>query len=146
MKTPFSDSPYPIYEGKHWDIILHRDNQAHLGRSIVFLKNRYIEDPIDLTREEQEELWFDILPKFRKAINTAFKPDALNYGYHGLSIKHLHMHVIPRYNKNPVREFAGETFTDQLPDKNYNKSQKKAYDVSVMKAIAEKLRQEIANL
>lgn len=140
MTTPFSDSPYKIYEGKHWDVILHRDNQAHLGRSIVFLKNRYIEDPTELTKEEQAELWFDILPRFKAAVGKAFQPDALNYGYHGLSIKHLHMHVIPRYSVNPVRKFGGETFVDQLPDKNYNKSQKKAYPENIMSAIAYKLR------
>lgn len=144
METPFSNSPYKVYEGKYWDIILHRDNQAHLGRSIVFLKDRYIEDPTDLTKDEQEELWFDILPKFKAALDVSFQPDSINYGYHGLSIKHLHMHVIPRYQINPIREFAGETFVDQLPDKNYNKSQKKAYPENIMNAIAEKLRSEMS--
>ncbi len=110
---PFFDSPYVIYEGVFWNIILHRDNQSYLGRSIVYLKNRVIDDPLLLTQQEREELWVDLLPRLASALKASFHPDRINYS-HLANIEHfVHWHIIPRYEKDPKREFDGEIFEDE---------------------------------
>jgi diadenosine tetraphosphate (Ap4A) HIT family hydrolase len=132
---PFFDSPYVIYEGKHWNIILHRDNQSYLGRCIVYLKSRVIDDPLALTLEEREELWSTILPKLSAALEKTFQPDRINY-CHLANVEHfVHWHIIPRYEKEPIREFAGETFKDEKVGANYAPAPIKQVSASVMEKI-----------
>jgi len=124
-KIKFFREDYLFYEGKFWNVILN-DNQSYLGRSIVYLKSRYIEDLLQMDREEWEELWFDILPRLVAALKKAFQPDRINYSHLANFTHHVHWHIVPRYEKNPIREFAGEVFKDAkvgshyagAPDKN----------------------------
>jgi diadenosine tetraphosphate (Ap4A) HIT family hydrolase len=106
----------PLFEGEHWSVYLYR-NQSYLGRSVVYLKTRRIEDPLDLTDAEREELWTEILPKLSRALTAAFQPDRINYAHLANRLHHVHWHVVPRYEKNRRREFAGRTFVDKRQGK-----------------------------
>jgi diadenosine tetraphosphate (Ap4A) HIT family hydrolase len=106
----------PLFEGEHWAVYLYR-NQSYLGRSVVYLKNRRIDDPLELTDDERDELWVDILPKLTRALNAAFQPDRINYAHLANRLHHVHWHVVPRYEKNRRREFAGRTFVDKRQGK-----------------------------
>ncbi len=140
-QIPFFDSPYPIYEGRAWNVILHRDNQSFLGRSIVYFKSRVIDDPTLLTAEEHGELWNEIFPRLVKALNKSFQPDRINY-CHLANIEHfVHWHVIPRYEKNPLRQFEGETFKDDLPGKNCFPAPAKQTSPEVMAKIHKTLKE-----
>lgn len=138
--NPFSDSQYPIYDGKFWGVILNRDGQTYLGRSIVYLKNRFIDDPLLLTKEEREELWTEILPKLASALKKAFKPDRINYSHLANSTHHVHWHIVPRYEKNSVRKFADETFKDERAGHNYTPEVKKTVSKKIMEKICMEIR------
>jgi diadenosine tetraphosphate (Ap4A) HIT family hydrolase len=112
-EIPFFDSPYVIYEGRAWNVILHRDNQSYLGRSIVYLKSRIIDNPLLLTPQERDELWTDILPRLAEALERSFQPDRINFSHLANAEHFVHWHIIPRYEKDPLREFSGETFKDE---------------------------------
>lgn len=127
-------NPFPeyqrnvFYEGKYWAVQLHT-NQAYLGRCIVYLTSRDIDDPLQLTKEERDELWIDIFPRLSQALKKAFQPDRINYAYLANETKSVHWHIAPRYEKNPVRTFAGVTFNDEragtsfIPEPQHNPSQ-----------------------
>jgi diadenosine tetraphosphate (Ap4A) HIT family hydrolase len=102
----------PLFEGEHWRVALYR-NQSYLGRSIVYLKTRRLGDPLELTETEREELWTEIMPKLARALNEAFQPDRINYAHLTNRVGQVHWHVVPRYEKNPRRQFAGHVFLDK---------------------------------
>ena len=93
-------------------MFLHR-NQGYLGRSVVYLKTRAIEDPLELTDAERAELWTEVLPKLVRALNAAFQPDRINYAHLANRLHHVHWHVVPRYTQQRTYEFAGHTFVDK---------------------------------
>ena len=97
-----------IKEFKYWKLALH-NNQCYLGRCVVILK-RHAEDMFEISNEERDEL-FEIVKKLKGALSETFQPDLMNYSSLGNEVRHLHLHVIPRYNKNV--EFAGITFMDK---------------------------------
>lgn len=101
-----------LFEGQHWSVFLYR-NQGYLGRSVVYLKARAIDDPLELTDAEREELWTEILPKLTRALTAAFQPDRINYAHLANRMHHVHWHIVPRYEKERTREFAGHTFVDK---------------------------------
>ena len=88
-------------------------NQGYLGRSVVYLKTRALEDPLQLTDAEREELWTEILPRLVGALNAAFQPDRINLAHLANRLHHVHWHVVPRYAEQGTHEFAGHTFVDK---------------------------------
>ena len=105
----FEDFSLSTYE--YWDLQLFRDDQYYLGRTIIVLRERHIEDITDLTVPEREELFDVIIPDLQSALTETFQPDNYNYTSLGDDCSHLHIHVIPRY-QNAI-EFNGRTFSDE---------------------------------
>ncbi len=141
IKLPISkEESYVIYEGKYWTVVLHKFNQSYLGRCIVYLHSREIANPLQLTREEQDEFWFDIVPKLAGALDQAFHPDRLNYSHLANEWHHVHWHIVPRYEKNPVREFAGEHFVDEKVGHNYRGMPDKLVPDEVLQLIQEEIQ------
>jgi diadenosine tetraphosphate (Ap4A) HIT family hydrolase len=112
----FNQSKHRVYEGEYWNVIMSY-NQGYLGRSIVYLKSRIIADTLALTAEEHSELWDSILPRLTKALKDAFGADRINYAHLANHEKHVHWHVVPRYD-SPV-EFGGIEFVDPKPNGNF---------------------------
>ena len=108
-------SKYKVKEYKYWDVSVH-ENQGYLGRCVVWCKREDALDLTDATDEEREEL-FEILRELRAALTAAFQPDWLNYAFLGNETRHVHCHVIPRYEKQKV--FEGVTFEDRQYGHNY---------------------------
>jgi diadenosine tetraphosphate (Ap4A) HIT family hydrolase len=108
----FSRKHRPLFEGEHWKVLLYR-NQSYLGRSVVYLKTRKLEDPLDLTEAEREELWSDILPRLVRALGECFQPDRINYAHLTNRVRQVHWHIVPRYETDSTRKFAGHTFVDR---------------------------------
>ncbi|HYF12706.1 MAG TPA: hypothetical protein VD928_00165 [Candidatus Paceibacterota bacterium] len=140
---PFLDSEHVIYEGKYWNVILHRDNQSYLGRSIVFLKSRVLDDPLLITKEEREELWDDIMPRLIAALRKTFAPDRINYAHLANADHFVHWHIVPRYESNPTREFAGETFKDERVGKNFAPEPEKIVSKDVLMQIQQAIKSNI---
>ncbi len=140
-QIPFSDSKYLIHEGRFWNVILHRDNQSYLGRCIVYLKSRVLENPLLLDSQEHTELWEEILPRLEKSLKIAFQPDRINYCHLANAEHFVHWHIVPRYEKNPVRIFGGENFRDERVGKNFSPTPEKEVSVEVMNKIFSALKE-----
>jgi diadenosine tetraphosphate (Ap4A) HIT family hydrolase len=93
---------------EHWWLRL-SPQQGFLGWSLIVL-NRHAEDGAELTAAEATELW-DIAREARGALVRLFAPDHFNYAILGNTVRHVHLHLMPRYQS--PREFAGLTFRDE---------------------------------
>lgn len=129
-----------VTEYGHWTVLLHF-NQYYLGRCIVAL-NRHIVDLFELQEEERRALFEMVVPDLRAALTAVFDPDLFNYAALGNQVRHLHLHVIPRYAS--PREFAGERFEDERWGRNY-KPYPKPFDIpdEAFNEIRDRLRDAI---
>ena len=128
-----------IKKYKYWEIIL-RNEQNYLGWCLVVL-NRHLEDLMDISLKEQNEL-FEITKLLKKVLKNQFKADALNYASLGNITAHLHLQVIPRY-KRPVI-FEDTEFKDNNWGKNYSPYNKKFEIPKEIKlAIKEAIQKEL---
>ena len=73
--------------------------QTYKGRCNVVFKEHKSEIT-DLTEEEAAAFIKDIR-KVAKAIQKAFNPGKINYGAFADTMKHLHFHVVPKYEGGP---------------------------------------------
>lgn len=85
--------------------------QTYKGRCNVVFKEHKSEIT-DLNEEEAAAFIKDIR-KVAKAIQKAFNPDKINYGAYADTMKHLHFHLVPKYEGGPS---WGTTF-DMNPGK-----------------------------
>ena len=92
----------------HWRVFVAQE-QNYLGKCIVALR-RHEEDFLSLTEDEREHMWVAVRSA-RDALSHLFAPDHFNYQVLGNSVRHVHLHLTPRYTS--AREFAGMTFTDE---------------------------------
>ncbi len=79
--------------------------QTYRGRCNVVFKEHKSEIT-DLT-EEEAALFINDARKVAKAIHNAFNPDKINYGAFADTMKHLHFHIVPKYEGGPS---WGKTF------------------------------------
>lgn len=107
-----------IKEYKHWDLQLFVDDQYYIGRTVAALRGRHITNIKDLTKEEREDLFENVIPEINNSINKIFDPDLYNYSSLGNDCRHLHLHIVPRYKK--VIEFEGKKFKDEYWNKTYS--------------------------
>lgn len=92
---------------RYWSVSIATE-QNYLGKCIVALR-RHEEDFLALAVGEREEMW-EAAHAARDALTRCFAPDHFNYQVLGNSVRHVHMHLTPRYTS--PREFGGMTFTD----------------------------------
>lgn len=109
-----------LFSSDHWDTYLH-DSQGYLGRCYLVLKRQTTDDMLTLTPTEQED-FFIVARKVKKALQHLFKPLRLNYANLQNTWTQLHVHIIPRYDS--LRTFAGHTFTDPNPQHLYDPKHK----------------------
>lgn len=74
-------------------------------------------------------------------MEAAFSADRINYSHLANTEHFIHWHLVPRYEKNPVRECEGETFVDERVGKHYAPAPEKPVSAQVMDAILEKIKE-----
>lgn len=75
-------------------VILFKE-QSHKGRVIVAHKN-HVSEIVDLTEAERNQFMAEV-NQVSQAIHKAFQPTKVNYGAYGDNGKHLHFHLVPKY-------------------------------------------------
>lgn len=68
---------------------------------MLIVTRRHVASYFELSEEEQAGLW-QLLPTVRAALERAHHPDGFNLGMNdgaaaGQTVRHVHLHVIPRY-------------------------------------------------
>ena len=69
--------------------------QTYKGRCNVVFKEHKSE--ITELTEEEAAVFIKDVRRVAKAIQKAFNPDKINYGAFADTMKHLHFHVVPKY-------------------------------------------------
>ncbi|MEM0083925.1 MAG: HIT family protein [Candidatus Methanomethylicia archaeon] len=140
MKCPFCDeeiNKITIYEGRYWKITLN-PNQYYLGRSMIILK-RHLEDPLELSDDELMEL-ISLTKTFVKVLKKIFQPDLFNYAMLGNIVRHLHLHIIPRYKTERI--FEGIKFVDENWGKHYYPYPQMEIKLEILQKIVDKIKDE----
>lgn len=104
-----------IKEYKLWTLYLN-EYQCYLGRVFLVANRKDADDFIEMTQAEREE-FFSIAKEVNRALKKLFEPDLMNYASLGNVFRHLHVHIIPRYEKERI--FNGTTFKDKRWGSNY---------------------------
>ena len=73
--------------------------QTYKGRCNVVFKEHKSEIT-DLT-EEEASAFINDMRKAAKAIQKTFNPGKINYGAYADTMKHLHFHLVPKYEGDP---------------------------------------------
>lgn len=113
--SKFKTEELHIYESDYWLWSL-RPHQATLGAGILFLKR---ECPAfsQLTKEEHSDL-DQMIKVIESTLSDLFQYDVINYLMLMMFDKHVHFHVVPRYESE--REMFGDIWRDEtwpgLPD------------------------------
>lgn len=119
-----------------WRLVLNR-NQNLLGKCFLVL-HRHAEQVIDLTGDE----WADLSGQIKLAtlaLDNAFDPDHFNYAFLQNQDRHVHLHIIPRYQH--ARRFAGLVFADSAYPGHYAVDQlPRILDGDVLDQIADQIR------
>ena len=121
---------YPVCELKTTEFFLFRE-QSYRGRCLLALK-RHAEEYSQLTEQERIDLQED-LHKVTYALDQLFQPGKVNLGAFGDTVRHFHIHVVPKY---PGELDWGGTF-QMNPNQNYPEQQE-------LEALAAKFRQALA--
>jgi diadenosine tetraphosphate (Ap4A) HIT family hydrolase len=87
--------------------------QTYKGRCLIAFKGHKSE-MFELTEEERNSFSKDIAT-VGQALHKAFSPAKVNYGAFADNMKHLHFHIVPKYEGGP--DYGG-TFT-MNPQKKY---------------------------
>ena len=97
-------------------------------------------DLTDATLEEREEL-FLILTQLKKAIKKSFNNDWINYSFLGNSYRHLHCHIVPRYQS--PREFESMTFMDKRWGRNWLLDESFETSAKILEAVKHKIQENL---
>ncbi len=109
---------------------------AYPGRStlrgyVTVFSKVHADEPFDLPLDERAKFWEDCLSVAR-AQKRAFAASKINYEIHGNTLRHLHMHLFPRYPK--------DAFTGRPIDPRTQPSATTAVDLRrLVDAVAEEL-------
>ncbi len=134
---------YKIFTGTHWDVYLDH-LQPRLGQVYIWAKNNGdVTDLSEASHEEFQELHL-LMQKVRLALATIFSPDLFNYASLGNTVRHLHVHIIPRYKES--RSFEKIEFTDRTFGQHYEvtpptKALSAEWIEKLRKAISDKMKQ-----
>lgn len=75
-------------------------SQAYRGYCMLICKT-HAEELFQL-KEDVRKDFFDDAARASEAIYALLKPDKINYEILGNQVRHLHLHIIPRRNSDPV--------------------------------------------
>lgn len=87
-----------ICDFKQGTLYLFRD-QKNRGRCILAAKEHYT-DLTEMAPNDLHEFWDEVV-MVANAIHRGFNPDKINYGSYADTVKHLHIHIVPKYIDGP---------------------------------------------
>lgn len=73
---------------------------ACLPGYVCVISKRHVEEPFELSDAEAGTFWRETMC-VAKALSTRLRPRKMNYEIHGNTIRHLHVHLFPRYDNDP---------------------------------------------
>lgn len=132
-------SKYLIKDYNYWLVNIAKF-QSYLGRCVIYCKRKDAVELGDATKEEQEEL-FLVINEMKATLQKAFQPDWYNYSFLGNETRHLHGHLVPRYEEK--REFNSTTFRDEMWGHHYVTDRNFMISDEILMAIKERIKENL---
>lgn len=130
-----------IKEFRFWDLYLHPNQSPYLGRCYAWARRESAITVLDMTGNEREELYEKVIPAWYKAVKKLSNPDNINIASLGNATKHLHYHLIPRFNT--TRKFHNHEFKDPNPKGNYSPYDRKKLSLEFLLIVKNEIIQNI---
>ena len=99
--------------------------QTYRGRCLVAY-NGHVNDLNELSDEERNAFMADVA-KVTRAMQKAFNPEKINYGAYSDTLRHLHLHLVPKYKDefewggvfemNPGKKFLTDAEYEEMINK-----------------------------
>ncbi len=89
-----------IHAGRFSDAYLQKQGIVR-GYCIVIWRGRHVAEPTELSRDEANGYWDEVLDVAR-ALESHYRPLKVNLELLGNTLPHLHTHVRPRYRDDPA--------------------------------------------
>ncbi len=85
---------------------------APLPGYICVVSKRHVVEPFELAEPERSAFWAESM-SVAAALSEAERPSTMNYEIHGNTIRHLHLHLFPRFVGDPFqgRPIDGRSLT-----------------------------------
>ena len=100
MCTRWQDeAPLRIAEMKHCLVMLNRD-QFFPGYTLVFTRE-HVTELFHLDRAVRQEVMEEV-NSVAAALHRVFQPTKMNYELLGNMVPHMHWHLVPRFNGDPL--------------------------------------------
>ncbi len=108
---------YAIKNYRYWRMYMHPNQYPYLGRCYASSHRIEAQSVTDMTLEEMIEFYQVILPQWRSVITSSWGEFLPNVAFFSNTWPHLHVHMIPRFEINPVH--YGVHFEDRNRGRNY---------------------------
>ncbi|PIN81730.1 hypothetical protein COV11_01285 [Candidatus Woesearchaeota archaeon CG10_big_fil_rev_8_21_14_0_10_30_7] len=139
MSDPYDK--FKIKEYNLWDLYLHINQYPYIGRCYAAAKREEADVILDMNLHETSEIFEIIIPEWNNAVKRCYSHDRPNIAISGNDWKHLHCHLIPRYNTS--RLVYGIVFNDPNPKGNYAPYSKKELEEKILMKIKEKIKENL---
>jgi diadenosine tetraphosphate (Ap4A) HIT family hydrolase len=64
------------------------------------VSKRHVVEPYELAPDERRAFWEEAMV-VAQALASLYEPVKMNYEIHGNTVPHLHLHLFPRYERDP---------------------------------------------
>jgi diadenosine tetraphosphate (Ap4A) HIT family hydrolase len=106
--SAIASTPCPICRRGHpLDVIAELDATWVTAQPVAVLPGyacvvarRHVAEPFQLPDDEMVAFWRESMAVAR-ALSSLFEPRKMNYEIHGNSMPHLHLHLYPRFTRDP---------------------------------------------
>ncbi|EKE27922.1 MAG: hypothetical protein ACD_3C00128G0003 [uncultured bacterium (gcode 4)] len=132
---------YKIKDYKYWTMFLHVNQYPYIWRCYAWAKRENADLTTDMTKEERDELFDEVIPSWSNCVKGLFSNDRINVSSLGNTSNHLHWHMIPRYFA--PREFDWIKFLDANPNANYAPYEKKELNEDILQKIKQALKSKL---
>ena len=126
---------------KHFDLFLHKNQFPYIGRCYAWALREDAKELTDMNNEERDELFELIIPSWDESIFVLYEHDRNNVAFFGNDARHLHAHLIPRYDSSRKRH--GVEFTDPNPKGNYSPYPFSEIEDEILMKIRDEIRETL---
>lgn len=107
-----------IEETQNFIIIHYQKYPVHILGWLIISPKRHIEDQVELTLEEQQEL-MSLQMKYTRLIKSKTRSERIYWLMFSEQVPHIHFHLIPRSDDFPS-EFRGTAIFDFVADRPFS--------------------------
>jgi diadenosine tetraphosphate (Ap4A) HIT family hydrolase len=75
---------------------------APLPGYVCVIAKLHVEEPYELVGDDRRGFWDDAM-RTAEALATFVQPQKMNYEIYGNTVRHLHMHLFPRFEGDPFQ-------------------------------------------